>query len=429
MSELRGSVNSGLGGQPVTRRFSPAQREVKSPRPSKAERFGGGPLSDILVYLTRTARFGERNQSRKLAMIALCNAASDSGEALAEVVSAADIAEAAELKSVKNGMRVRSELVALGLLDVVSEPGRGRGSRGEYRINVERLKALTAGEWDYEAEAAAWRAREKGAVTAPKDRVPSQHPNEAEKGAALGAAKGAALGAAKGATMGAAMGATTPHTPLRESLDSLPLPPHGGSESEREEHFEEVLSALRAKCPDATRAIDKLIDPLLRFREYRAPDKVFSLSQIANWAERHGDDVLADAKRRAMKARDRVLDPAVIEKALEAAIAEHRKTEHLRPAQSALDHADADVLAQGREVCKLLQARLGDDVFRGWFSSIVFERACTQEGAPTVTASVGEKFIKTYIEGNYADALQHCAARVFGHGTRVVLSERAGRAA
>lgn len=33
------------------------------------------------------------------------------------------------------------------------------------------------------------------------------------------------------------------------------------------------------------------------------------------------------------------------------------------------------------------------------------------------------------LKTNYAEALQHCAARVFGHGTRVVLSERAGRAA
>lgn len=167
-------------------------------------------MSDYLVYLARTSRFGERNGSRKLAMIALCNAASDDGDAI--VMGAEEIAEAAELVDVKSAMRVRRELIATGLVEVVVEdgamPGQGRGVKGTYRINVARLRALHDGAWSYLDDVARVRAEraEKGGArppqtisTAPVDeeRVASHHPiREPEKGGPLGGLKGGPLGGA-----------------------------------------------------------------------------------------------------------------------------------------------------------------------------------------------------------------------------------------
>jgi len=188
-------------------------------------------MSDHLVYLARTSRFGERFASRKLAMIALCNAASDGGEAI--VMGAAEIAEAAELADVKSAMRVRRELVATGLVEVVDgeaahpQPGQGRGAKGIYRINVARLKALHERAWDYVAEVRALRA-EKGGVTPPKEepdapeRVARDHP----KPGAADPGKGGAMGVSMGDSKGVSMGGTAPTSSIKDStsywIDDLP---------------------------------------------------------------------------------------------------------------------------------------------------------------------------------------------------------------
>jgi hypothetical protein len=158
-------------------------------------------MSDHLVYLARTSRFGERNASRKLAMIALCNAASDKGEAIE--MGAAEIAEAAELADVKSAMRVRRELVNLGLVEIVDGvgekplPGQGRGAKGIYKVNVARLKALHEGDWDYLAEARKLRT-EKGSVTPPKEADTCDAEMPSVKGGGMGVSKGVAMGVSKG---------------------------------------------------------------------------------------------------------------------------------------------------------------------------------------------------------------------------------------
>ncbi len=195
-------------------------------------------MSDLLVYLARTSRFGERNASRKLAMVALCNAASDEGHGI--VMAADEIAEAAELASVKNAMRLRAELVGVGLISLVTDgdgplPGQGRGARGEYRINVDRLRQLHEGAWSYSDAALAWRAKRGGGSSSggDNDRVPSQHPIEIDPVERVLSQhpnpepeKGAALGAALGAVKGAALGAASPTSSIKESnsywIDDVP---------------------------------------------------------------------------------------------------------------------------------------------------------------------------------------------------------------
>lgn len=378
-----------------------------------SQQHDGGTVSDILVSYARRAKFGERNASRKLAMIALCNAANDAGEAI--TMAAEEIAEAAELLSSKNAMRVRRELIGVGLVSAADDnAGRGRGAKGLYRINVERLEALFNGEWDYAAAALEWRASRstKGAVTAPNERVPSQHPNDNDKGAALGAAKGAALGAAKGA----ALGAVAPHTPSSEvkvsNNNSLPLTPSAEEgERAREVGFEQVLQELRTAHPQHLAVIDRLIDPLLRQRKLNGcPDPVFALGEIVKTAANHDDGVLGDAVARVKAARGYSFKVSDVETALKAAVAASKapgaaEPEPASPATARLHEA--------------LHMRLGAEIFDAWFARMRVE---TTTGG--VVVSVSERFLKTYIEQTFDGALRDCAKAVFGtHAVKVIVRQ------
>jgi len=356
-------------------------------------------VSDYLVSFARRAKFGERNASRKLAMIALCNAANDAGDAI--VMGADEIAEAAELLSSKNAMRLRRELIGLGLIDVVTDEqgrdtaGRGRGAKGIYRINVRRLEALFTGEWDYAAEAAVWRGQ-KGAVTAPKDSVPSQHPNGDEKGAAKGAVKGAALGAAKGAA--------APHTPLTvgevSNNNSPPLTP---PEGESERSFEQVLQALRTAHPDRMPAIDALIDPLLRQRKlFGCPDPVFALGELAKDASKYSADVLADAVERVKTERGFSFKVSDVSAALKSAAAASSMAQRETPAAP-----PSPATERLRESIRLA---LGQNLFEAWFAGLQVEDV----GSDRVLVSVGDRFIRSYISGNFDTALRQSVGAVFG---------------
>lgn len=400
-------------------------------------------MSDYLVSLARRAKFGERNASRKLAMIALCNAASDDGDAI--VMAAAEIAEAAELASVKNAMRVRKELVAIGLIEPVSvdgeaEAGHGQGAKGRYRINVKRLESLFHGEWDFGAEARQIRRGGKGGETPPNGdalRVPSQHPSEVSRvlsqhptdheGAVSRHPKTAQRTGNKGAVLGAALGATTPRTPLTvgEVYDNLspPLtPPTQGSERESGRGFAEILQELRSAKPACQRAIDVLIDPLLRLRRFHAPDPVFALGIIAECAEKHPDDVLRDAVERVRAARGALVKASDLESALKEAIAYAKRFAplHRRATPTQIAAADPALVAKGAQVREALKARLGNEVFAGWFTDIEFERFEEDR----VVASVGVKFVKTYIEQHFIAEVEACTRVVFPGAERLEIVVR-----
>lgn len=365
-------------------------------------------MSDFLVGFARRAKFGERNASRKLAMIALCNAANDTGDAI--IMGAEEIAEAAELLSSKNAMRVRRELIGVGLISPVTdgeEPraGHGRGAKGVYRINVKRLEALFSGEWDYASEAKAW--REKGAATAPNDSVPSQHPNDGEKGAAKGAVKGAALGAAKGAA--------APHTPLTVGEVSNNLsPPLTPPDSEREGSFEHVLQALRTAHPDCLDAIDNLIEPLLRQRKLNGcPDPVYALGEVAKDATPHGADVLRDTVERVKTARGYSFKVSDIDAALKAAAAA-ASAPPVTPPSAAPEPATARL----REA--ILQA-VGREIFDAWFAGIELDSLNDDRAV----LSVGEKFACSYIERHFSGTLGKCCGAVFGvDAVKIVVRQR-----
>lgn len=116
-------------------------------------------MSDKLVYRARTAKFGEARATRKLAMIALCNAASDHGDGVdADIGTIEETAEVSE----RTAKAIRTELVRAGLLVIEHQGGRGRRDRSIYRIDVERLTALSEGTLSYD-ELLAHPASEKGA--------------------------------------------------------------------------------------------------------------------------------------------------------------------------------------------------------------------------------------------------------------------------
>lgn len=420
----------------MARRLSLAPFTVKPP----LERKPGAALSDILVYLARTSKFGERNSSRKLAMIALCNAANDEGDAF--VMGAAEIAEAAELVDVKSAMRVRKELVAIGLIEPAVEDrdafkaGHGRGAKGRYRINVARLRALHDGEWDYPTAVVDIRATLKSATGKrvasghPKqsDAVAPGHPNDNSRVASGHPSDHPKKGGPKGGPLGGLKGGLPPHTPLTvgevsNNLSPPLTPPSGESERESERGFAEILQELRSAKPACQRAIDNLIEPLLRQRKlHGAPDPVFALGIIAEWAEKHGDDVLADALQRVKDERGFSFKPADLEQAMKAAIAHAKRTAplHRRATPAQIADADPTIVAKGAEVREALRKRLGNEVFTSWFSGIEFERLAER----CLVASVGVRFVKTYIEQHFASDIEACARAVVPGAERVSIIVR-----
>lgn len=102
-----------------------------------------------------------------------------------------------------------------------------------------------------------------------------------------------------------------------------------------------VLAAIRT--PERERAIAVLIEPLVRLRRIDAQDVPFALAQMAEWAAKHPDYLLAEARDRILAARDVTVKPADIEKHLRAAIARAK--------------AEAEIAANGKWVTGTAQFR------------------------------------------------------------------------
>ena len=67
----------------------------------------------------------------------------------------------------------------------------------------------------------------------------------------------------------------------------------------------------------------------------------------------------------------------------------------------------ADLAAKGQRVRTTLKARLGEDVYSSWFASLEFQSF----DGKTLRASVPVKFLKTWIQTHYSDALLTCCAQ------------------
>jgi chromosomal replication initiator protein len=76
--------------------------------------------------------------------------------------------------------------------------------------------------------------------------------------------------------------------------------------------------------------------------------------------------------------------------------------------------------SRGDKVRSILRAQLGEDIFTSWFASMEFE---SFDGR-AVRASVPVKFLKSWIQSHYADALLECCAAEFKGATRVDLDLR-----
>lgn len=142
-----------------------------------------------------------------------------------------------------------------------------------------------------------------------------------------------------------------------------------------------VLDAIRT--PERERAIAVLIEPLVRLRKIDAPDQQFAMAQSADWAAKHPDHVLADARERILAARDVTVKPADIEQHMRAAIAQAKAeaqmartdkwvtgTQQFRAALAAVagvSPADAELMANWTVIRAKDLSKLGIDpaVVRG----------------------------------------------------------------
>lgn len=163
-------------------------------------------VSSKLVGYVRRIPFGERLPTRKLALFAFADSANERGEGLESDIDA--IMEAAEVGE-RSAKAIRSELRRAGILVREHAGGGGAGDRARYRLNVEVLERLAAGELNY----CELIARDKGATNAPlKGEADCTLENgEGEAGCTL-------KGETKGATKGETKGATVP-TPLEKKKE------------------------------------------------------------------------------------------------------------------------------------------------------------------------------------------------------------------
>ena len=80
----------------------------------------------------------------------------------------------------------------------------------------------------------------------------------------------------------------------------------------------------------------------------------------------------------------------------------------------------ADLAAKGQRVRTTLKARLGEDVYSSWFASLEFQSF----DGKTLRASVPVKFLKTWIQTHYSDALLTCCAQEFKGVEKVEITQR-----
>lgn len=86
-----------------------------------------------------------------------------------------------------------------------------------------------------------------------------------------------------------------------------------------------------------------------------------------------------------------------------------RQNEAARPGQVARTDANGELSQRGLKVKAALRARLGEDVFSSWFTTLEFQ---SFDGR-LLKVTVPVKFLRTWIQSHYADALLACAAPEF----------------
>ncbi|MGE5512437.1 MAG: chromosomal replication initiator protein DnaA [Bacteroidota bacterium] len=80
----------------------------------------------------------------------------------------------------------------------------------------------------------------------------------------------------------------------------------------------------------------------------------------------------------------------------------------------------SDINARGGRVRATLKARLGEDVYSSWFNSLEFQSF----DGKVLKVSVPVKFLKTWIQTHYSDALLSCCALEFDGVERVEVIQR-----
>lgn len=202
------------------------------------------------------------------------------------------------------------------------------------------------------------------------------------------------------------------HHTLEPSKIELPTspptpPPSGGSA--RGSAIDDLIEAVRR--PEHGEGIEILIEPILRCRGFEAPDPVFALRRIADWAAKHPAPVLAEACAAVLAKRKVTVKPADIEEAMRRAIDEAKARSRTALGRGAgRVGGDAAVAAQWPALKAALADRIGAPQVASWFGHGAPARL---EGGALVFA-VPELFLKKWIDQHYADDLTAAARNVYG---------------
>lgn len=356
-------------------------------------------MSVHISSLVWRAKLGKA--TRKTVALKLADCADDKGGSV--YPSLMRIAEEAECGRTTVHLNLK-DFVGAGLLEVVEQGGGGAGDTTRYRFVMPVLRGLAEGELvvvdtdeGMRIVPAGTEPDGDGGKGSEFERSNGSEPEPFSEGKGSAAEhEGFSHRTLKGS-------AAEPEPSItRQGTVTLPPTPSGGV---REGEVQLLLREVVEAKPERERVVDVLLGPLVRQRNFTAPDKTYALGAVADQALALGNAVLHDAGRRVLTKRKATFKPADVEDALREAIAADkaeqaaeakRRADEVRQAEAqAKAAADAEHVQRMRaanvEIAAELERRgdganLADEFAKELVGPI--ERSLFRTGGPNWTAPI-----------------------------------------
>lgn len=222
---------------------------------------------------------------------------------------------------------------------------------------------------------------------------------------------------------------------IEPSIDNPPSPPTGGERERSSDDFLVAEGWARGWTRDAQNAVAGIrasnvispiathfIDPVrATLRPQKGADGAAFVRQLASRLRPFAAAVLAQTARHLLDTRSQYLPAAAdierLARTVEADVQRQSKTAAHTASVRAAIAADPAIASRWPDMRAALEKRLGAGVTQSWFSAAT--PAALQGGCLTLAVPV--KFIKNWIEANYANDCLMAAQAAFGVVSRVEL--------
>ena len=187
--------------------------------------------------------------------------------------------------------------------------------------------------------------------------------------------------------------------------------------------LELVLDQVRA-TPSRRRAMDRLLEPVVRQRTFNAPDKIYALELLADQCETLSDHTLDAIRTELLVWRHATVRQADIKRVIDAQLAAE-EAERKRAAEDAEQASRRPNDPVVEDLFTALQERLRKELsqplYEAWFSKM----ECVGFADDILTLSFPSKFVTTYVRTHHEEALRACVVKAFGKFESMLLVTRA----